>query len=175
MSLFTTWFGMFFLVCCWAIHHWFSQKMCLLFGASSWEDGLRMFIFGKNCAGCMVRELYGWRRVDAGALMFILFQLMQLTFFTVGHPSSAQGLWIGEFTFGRIHLLVDLSLSCIYSTPLVLGHLDFTNLWKPVNRIRIIMGILGCTWIRTSMSCRSKKKKYFCNIYFRFLIFCPDV
>ena len=106
MSLFTTWFGMFFLVCCWAIHHWFSQKMCLLFGASSWEDGLRMFIFGKNCAGCMVRELYGWRRVDAGALMFILFQLMQLTFFTVGHPSSAQGLWIGEFTFGRIHLLV---------------------------------------------------------------------
>ena len=123
-----------------------------------------MFILEKNCVGCLVHELFGWGRVDACALMFMLFQLMQLPLFAVGHPSSAQGLWIGEFTFGRIHLLVDLSLSCIYSTPLVFGHLDFTNLWKPVNRIRIIMGKLGCTRIQTSSSRRSqKKKKDFCN------------
>ena len=124
-----------------------------------------MFILEKKCVGCLVHELFGWGRVDAGALMFMLFQLMQLPLFTVGHPSSAQGLWIGEFTFGRIHLLVDLSLSCIYSTPLVFGHLDFTNLWKPVNWIRIIMGKLGCTRIQTYSSRISEKKKDFCNLF----------
>ena len=52
---------------------------------------------------------------------------------------------------------------------------DCANLWKAVNRIRIIMGKFGCTKTRTSSSCSSKKKKDLFNLLFGFGIFCPEV
>ena len=60
-------------------------------------------------------------------------------------------------------------------SPLVFGPFEFTNLLKPVNRIRIIMRKLGCTRIRTSSSCSFEKKKDFCNLFFWFRIFYPEV
>ena len=47
---------------------------------------------------------------------------------------------------------------------LMFGPLDSLNLWKSVNRIRIIMGKSGCTQIRTSSSCSSEN--FFCNQFF---------
>ena len=51
---------------------------------------------------------------------------------------------------------------------LVFGFLDFRNLWKPINRIRIILGMLGCTHNQISNSCSYRKNKYFCNLFFGF-------
>ena len=47
---------------------------------------------------------------------------------------------------------------------LMFGPLGLLNLWKSVNRIRIIMGKSGCTQIRTSSSCSSEN--FFCNQFF---------
>ena len=47
----------------------------------------------------------------------------------------------------------------------VFGPLDFRNWWKPFNRIWIIIGKLGCTWIRTSSS---EKKKDFGDLFLKF-------
>ena len=46
---------------------------------------------------------------------------------------------------------------------LVFGPPDFANLWKPLNRNGIIVGKFGCTWIPTSSSCSSERKKGFLN------------
>ena len=42
---------------------------------------------------------------------------------------------------------------------------DIANLWKAVNRIRIILGEFGCTQIRISNSCRSKRKQVYGNLF----------
>ena len=60
-----------------------------------------------------------------------------------------------KLTQGSVLLVVSVLLS------LVFGPVDFANLWKPVNRIRIITGKFGCTQIRSSSSCSSEKKKDF--------------
>ena len=45
----------------------------------------------------------------------------------------------------------------------LLSSLDLWNSWNPFNRIRIIMGKLGCTQIQTSSSWSSEQKKDFSN------------
>ena len=75
---------------------------------------------------------------------------------------------------GSVNSLSDAFISLMYLLCSTVGHLDFTDLWKPVNRIRIIMGKLGCTRIQTSSSRRSEKKKDFCNLFFGFWIFCLE-
>ena len=47
---------------------------------------------------------------------------------------------------------------------LVFGPLGLSNLWKAVNRIRFIMGKIGCTQIRTSISC-SSEKNFFKSVF----------
>ena len=56
-----------------------------------------------------------------------------------------------------------------------LAPIDIANFWKAGNRIRIIIGALGCTQVRISNSCSSKRKKDFGNLYFGFGIFCLEV
>ena len=59
-----------------------------------------------------------------------------------------------------INFVVCYGLSFVRS-PLVFGPFEFTNLLRPINRIRIIMWKLGCTRIRTSSSGSFEKKKIF--------------
>ena len=47
-----------------------------------------------------------------------------------------------------------------------LAPIDIVNLWKAGNRIIIMIGALGCTQVRTSNSCSSKRKKDFGNLFF---------
>ena len=58
--------------------------------------------------------------------------------------------------------------------------LYLTHLWNPFSRIRIIMGKIGCTQIRTSSSCSSEKTKDVLIFFFfggggRVGIYCPEV
>ena len=66
------------------------------------------------------------------------------------HPLQCQGLLPPNLNWNSLNTKENLSVQG-------LAPIDIANLWKAVNRIRIIMGEFGCTQIRTSYSCSSKR------------------